>query len=121
MTGQARALAAALLGIEGRHHAAVAIEQSHGDHALGIAHLPDQSLEQQLPIEVALIHCEQRLLGGACQIGDEGAAALLHLRFERPALVLGRDEGEARARHDQERDHQSAELDLKRDHEEIRL
>ena len=73
--------------------------------ALRIAHLPDQPLEQELPIEVALIHGEQRLLGGARQVGGEGASALLHLRLERLALVLGGDEGEARTRHDEERDH----------------
>ena len=38
---------------------------------------------------------------------------LLDLGFEGAALVLGGDEGEADARHDQQRDHESTEFHLK--------
>jgi hypothetical protein len=45
-------------------------------------------------VELALIRFEQRLLGRSGEVHHQRTAALLHLRLERAALVLGGDERE---------------------------
>ena len=65
----------AFVRVERGDHRAVAVEQPHRHHALGVAHLADQTLQQQLVIELALIRLEQRLLGGPGEIDDQGPAA----------------------------------------------
>jgi hypothetical protein len=100
---------------EGRDDGPLAIQYARADETLGHAEffeLFEQGLQAELSAEVALLDCEQWILGGADQIRRQGAAVLLGRGLQGVALVLGGEVRQPQARCDQERDHEGAEFDL---------
>ena len=109
--GEVRSLLLALGGVERGHDGALPPEQADGHDTIALTDLSDQALEGEFAVEVTPLDVQERFLGRSGKAGRQRSPALFHLVLEGPALVLGGDRRQADARRDQERNHQSAELD----------
>ena len=92
---------------ERRRDGAVRAEETRADEAGLVARVLRQRLETQC------VAAEQRLLRVVREVLGERAAVPGDGGLERAPLVLRRDPGEGHARHDQDRDDERTEFDLK--------
>ena len=85
----------------------VGSEEARADQAAFVGRVLRQRLETER------VAPEERLLRVVREVLDERAPVPLDSRFERGPLVLGRHPGKGHAGHDQDRNHERTEFDLK--------